>query len=56
MPQHPARHHAPADQLVPLTDPHVGGEIPGHAHRLADLDVDAGPPAVASSMAPITVT
>jgi len=43
MPQHPARHHAPAHQREALADPEVEGEIPWHAHSLADLDVGAGP-------------
>jgi hypothetical protein len=42
VPQHPARHHAPADQLVPLADLEIEGQIPRHAHHLADLHVGAG--------------
>jgi hypothetical protein len=43
MPQHPARHDAPAHQVHALADPQIEGEIAGNAHRLADLHVSAGP-------------
>ena len=43
MPQHPARHHAPADQLVSLADLEIEWQIPRHAHGLADLHVGARP-------------
>jgi hypothetical protein len=37
MPQHPARHHAPAHQHEVRADPVVEGLISRHAHGLADL-------------------
>jgi hypothetical protein len=43
MPQHPARHHAPAHQRHALADPEHEGQMPRHAHRLADLDLGTGP-------------
>src|SRR5258705_11771016 len=42
MPQHPARHHAPAHHRHARAYRQVKGETSGHAYRLADLDVAAG--------------
>ena len=43
MPQHPARHDAPAHQPHALANPQVKREIAGDTHRLADLHGGAGP-------------
>jgi hypothetical protein len=43
MPQHPARHHAPAHQRETCPDSEVEREIPRHAHGLADLLVRPSP-------------
>jgi hypothetical protein len=43
--QHPARHHAPADELGPLGDAEIERSIARDVHRLPDL-VPRGRPRV----------